>query len=36
VPGLPPLDSLKTPDIDLGKLESLQQTLAMLREAGMV
>lgn len=36
VPGLPPLDSLKAPDIDLGKLESLQQTLAMLREAGMV
>lgn len=36
VPGLPPLDSLKSPEIDLGKLESLQETLAMLREAGMV
>ncbi|NKZ03757.1 iron ABC transporter substrate-binding protein [Actinomadura latina] len=36
VPGLPPLDSLKAPEIDLGDLESLQQTLTMLREAGMV
>ncbi|RFS84271.1 iron ABC transporter substrate-binding protein [Actinomadura spongiicola] len=36
VPGLPPLDSLKAPEIDLGKLDSLQQTLTMLREAGMV
>ncbi|WP_230420778.1 iron ABC transporter substrate-binding protein [Actinomadura soli] len=36
VPGLPPLDSLKGPEIDLGKLDSLQQTLTMLREAGMV
>jgi iron(III) transport system substrate-binding protein len=36
VPGLPPLDSLKSPEIDLGRLESLEQTLAMLREAGMV
>ncbi len=36
VPGLPPLDTLKAPAIDLGRLESLQQTLTMLREAGMV
>ncbi|GAA2071435.1 iron ABC transporter substrate-binding protein [Actinomadura alba] len=36
VPGLPPLESLKAPEIDLGKLDSLQETLAMLREAGMV
>ncbi|TDE37708.1 iron ABC transporter substrate-binding protein [Actinomadura sp. 6K520] len=36
VPGLPPLDSLKGPEIDLGELESLQETLTMLREAGMV
>ena len=36
VPGLPPLDSLKAPKIDLSRLESLQQTLTMLREAGMV
>ncbi|MFG2090329.1 MULTISPECIES: iron ABC transporter substrate-binding protein [unclassified Spirillospora] len=35
-PGLPPLDSLKAPEIDLGELESLQETLKMLREAGMV
>ncbi|TDC63019.1 iron ABC transporter substrate-binding protein [Actinomadura sp. GC306] len=36
VPDLPPLESLKAPEIDLGKLESLQETLAMLQEAGMV
>jgi iron(III) transport system substrate-binding protein len=36
VPGLPPLDSLKAPTIDLGRLDSLQETLTMLREAGMV
>ncbi|TQM66953.1 iron(III) transport system substrate-binding protein [Actinomadura hallensis] len=36
VPDLPPLESLKAPEIDLGKLESLQETLTMLREAGMV
>ncbi|CNE19869.1 extracellular solute-binding protein [Mycobacterium tuberculosis] len=36
VPDLPPLDSLKAPRIDLGELDSLQRTLAMLREAGMV
>ncbi|MFI6855375.1 iron ABC transporter substrate-binding protein [Streptomyces sp. NPDC050416] len=36
VEGLPPFDSLESPDIDLGKLESLQETLAMLQEAGLV
>ncbi|MGP3982332.1 iron ABC transporter substrate-binding protein [Streptomyces sp. KR80] len=34
--GLPALDSLEAPDIDLGKLDSLQETLAMLRDVGMV
>ena len=36
VPDLPSLESLKVPEIDLGQLESLEATLAMLREAGMV
>ncbi|MFB8395952.1 iron ABC transporter substrate-binding protein [Streptomyces yangpuensis] len=36
VDGLPPLASLDAPKIDLGKLESLQETLKMLQEAGMV
>lgn len=36
VEGLPPFESLVSPDIDLGKLQSLQETLAMLREAGLV
>ncbi|WP_405640428.1 iron ABC transporter substrate-binding protein [Streptomyces uncialis] len=36
VKDLPSLDSLDAPKIDLGKLESLQETLAMLKEAGMV
>ncbi|WP_156725029.1 iron ABC transporter substrate-binding protein [Streptomyces apocyni] len=36
VEGLPPLDSIDAPDIDLSKLESLEQTLKMLQEAGMV
>ncbi|MGW4031384.1 iron ABC transporter substrate-binding protein [Streptomyces sp. NPDC004838] len=36
VKDLPALDSLDAPEIDLGKLESLQQTLEMLKEAGMV
>ncbi|MGW0824124.1 iron ABC transporter substrate-binding protein [Streptomyces sp. NPDC002845] len=36
VEDLPPLDSLEAPDIDLGKLESLQETLAMLQDAGLV
>ncbi len=34
--GLPPFESLQSPDIDLGKLESLQETLAMLQDAGLV
>ncbi|WP_338898098.1 iron ABC transporter substrate-binding protein [Streptomyces sp. TG1A-60] len=36
VEGLPPLESLESPDIDLGKLESLQETLAMLQDVGLV
>lgn len=36
VKALPPLASLDAPKIDLGKLESLQETLKMLQEAGMV
>lgn len=36
VKGLPPLASLDAPKIDLGRLESLQETLKMLQEAGMV
>ncbi|KDN77303.1 iron ABC transporter substrate-binding protein [Streptomyces olindensis] len=36
VEGLPPFDSLQSPDIDLGKLESLQETLAMLQDVGLV
>ncbi|WP_405807190.1 iron ABC transporter substrate-binding protein [Streptomyces sp. NBC_00210] len=36
VKGLPPLDSLQAPKIDLGKLDSLKETLAMLQDVGMV
>ncbi|GAA2246962.1 iron ABC transporter substrate-binding protein [Streptomyces amakusaensis] len=36
VKGLPALDSLDAPKIDLGELESLQKTLELLKEAGMV
>ncbi|MBD0842237.1 iron ABC transporter substrate-binding protein [Streptomyces sp. TRM68416] len=36
VEDLPPLDSLESPDIDLGRLESLQETLAMLQDVGLV
>lgn len=36
VENLPPLATLQAPKIDLGKLESLQETLKMLRDAGMV
>ena len=36
VEDLPPLDSLDAPKIDLGKLDSLQETLAMLQDVGMV
>ncbi|GAA3379206.1 iron ABC transporter substrate-binding protein [Streptomyces sannanensis] len=33
---LPPLESLQAPRIDLGKLDSLKDTLAMLQDVGMV
>ncbi|MGW2768774.1 iron ABC transporter substrate-binding protein [Streptomyces sp. NPDC001275] len=36
VKDLPPFESLESPDIDLGKLESLQQTLTMLQDQGLV
>ncbi|MFD9522498.1 iron ABC transporter substrate-binding protein [Streptomyces sp. NPDC059979] len=36
VKNLPPLASLNAPKIDLGQLDSLQATLKMLQEAGMV
>ncbi len=36
VEGLPAFDSLESPDIDLGKLESLQETLTMLQDVGLV
>ncbi|MBT2400481.1 iron ABC transporter substrate-binding protein [Streptomyces sp. ISL-100] len=36
VKDLPPLDSLDAPKIDLGQLESLQETLKMLQDVGMV
>ncbi|WKV70727.1 iron ABC transporter substrate-binding protein [Streptomyces sp. PCS3-D2] len=36
VEDLPPLNSLEAPRIDLGRLESLQETLKMLQDAGMV
>ncbi|MCL7429826.1 iron ABC transporter substrate-binding protein [Streptomyces sp. YS415] len=36
VEGLPGFDSLESPDIDLGRLESLQETLAMLQDVGLV
>ncbi|MCX4696453.1 iron ABC transporter substrate-binding protein [Streptomyces sp. NBC_01408] len=36
VKGLPALASLDAPKIDLGKLESLQETLKMLQDVGMV
>ncbi len=34
-PDLPPLESLQTPDIDLSDLDSLEQTLQRIREAGL-
>jgi iron(III) transport system substrate-binding protein len=33
--GLPPLDSLQTPDIDLSDLDTLEETLQMIEEAGL-
>ncbi|OII66987.1 MULTISPECIES: iron ABC transporter substrate-binding protein [unclassified Streptomyces] len=34
--GLPSLDSLQAPQIDLGKLDSLKETLEMLQDVGLV
>ncbi|GGT97941.1 iron ABC transporter substrate-binding protein [Streptomyces coeruleorubidus] len=36
VEDLPAFESLESPDIDLGELESLQETLAMLQDVGLV
>lgn len=36
VEDLPPFDSLQSPDIDLGKLDSVQETQAMLQDVGLV
>lgn len=35
VPGLPPLDSLQGPDVELSELGSLDETLALLDEVGL-
>jgi iron(III) transport system substrate-binding protein len=35
-PGLPALDSLKGPELDLSKLDSLEQTLELLQDVGLV
>lgn len=35
VPGLPPLESLQGPDIDLSELDTLEQTLTLLDEVGL-
>ena len=35
VPGLPPLESLQGPDVDLSELDTLEQTLALLDEVGL-
>lgn len=35
-PGLPPLDSIQGPQIDLGSLDSLSETQDVLREAGLI
>ncbi|GAA2848679.1 iron ABC transporter substrate-binding protein [Streptosporangium fragile] len=35
-PGLPPLDSLKGPEVDLSKLDSLEQTITLLQDVGLV
>ena len=35
-PGLPALDTLNGPDLDLSRLESLEQTLALLQDVGLV
>jgi iron(III) transport system substrate-binding protein len=33
--GLPPLDSLQSPDVDLSDLDTLEETLQMIEEAGL-
>ena len=33
--GLPPLDSLQSPEIDLSDLDTLEETLQMIEEAGL-
>ncbi|MFF5212366.1 iron ABC transporter substrate-binding protein [Streptosporangium sp. NPDC000396] len=35
-PGLPPFDSLKGPEVDLSKLDSLEQTIALLQNEGLL
>ncbi|MFE3452266.1 iron ABC transporter substrate-binding protein [Nonomuraea sp. NPDC059194] len=35
-PGLPKLDTLNVPEVDLGKLDSLEQTLKLLQDVGLV
>lgn len=35
-PGLPPLDSIQTPDLDLSDLEDLSGTLRLLQDAGVL
>ena len=35
VPGLPPLESLQGPDVDLSEIDTLEQTLALLDEVGL-
>ncbi|GIH92522.1 iron ABC transporter substrate-binding protein [Planobispora siamensis] len=34
--GLPPFDSLKGPDVDLTELDSIEQTVALLQDVGLV
>jgi iron(III) transport system substrate-binding protein len=36
VPGLPPLSALQGPDVDLSELDSLEQTLSLLEEVGLL
>ncbi|MBG0832247.1 iron ABC transporter substrate-binding protein [Planomonospora sp. ID67723] len=35
-PGLPPFDSLKGPQVDLSKLDSIEQTIALLQDVGLI
>nr|BFE83103.1 hypothetical protein GCM10020093_057040 [Planobispora longispora] len=34
--GLPPFDSLKGPDVDLARLDSIEQTVALLQDVGLI